>query len=300
MDPRRARALPLAALVDGPPMRDPALLLAMRVLSTVTAHAGIHDELQLVVATNRQLRLSLSHGTSVHTAQALCLHAAVVGELLRDVDYACACADAVERLLARFPVSDISGRARMMISNLLRSWRDPLRAIWETTRDAKRLSLERGALEAAILAALAQDFCALAISRPLQVAELESRESYQQLERLRQLARAGDFDIPCSPRQLMLCLLGEAEDPAALRGAAVDADVVYARYDARGDVGGKWTINFCEAQLKHLFGRHEDVERAVDEIDADPFPLLRRRFPSAFVHMFAALSLLELARRGRA
>ncbi len=287
-------------LIDGPPLRSPRLQLAMRVLSLLGALAGITDELLMVVASHRQLRISLSHGTSTETAQALCMHAAIVGDLVRDIDYAYACAQAAERLIERDPQADVAPRVRVMASSLLRSWRDPLRKIWADTRDAKRLGLERGSQEIAFLTATTQDHYAVLISRPLPAAEQESRESMRQLERGMQHARVIGKELPWPSRQFMLCLMGQAEDPATLRGEIFDITTRYPGFDPGEETAAKWAINYYQILLQYLFGRHEEVVRAAEELAADPFHLVEGRSLNSPVHLYTALSRCELARRGDA
>ena len=296
---RALRRRGLDAFIRAPFAHDPMIRARARLLALLASEAVVGSPRLVVTAATRLLDLSLSAGLVPEAALALVLFGKIQLDAFNARNAAYACAEAALRLAERCPDRALRGLVfGVSASTVLPLRASPSELLAMITR-AKRLSLEAGDLDAAMFSALMQDTFALHSGRPLADVERESHTSYTELADLREETGAAKRVYAWSSRQVMLNLLGRAEDPARLCGEAADYDVLLSAAKAARDGVSLSGLRIAQAFLAYLFGEPELALPHIEALQEDATQLLRRFSLSGSAAMIGGLTCVALARGGR-
>ncbi len=296
---RALRRRGLDAFIRAPFAHDPMIRARARLLALLASEAVVGSPRLVVTAATRLLDLSLGAGLVPEAALALVLFGKIQLDAFNAREAAYACAEAALRLAERCPDRALRGLVfGVSASTVLPLRASPSELLAMITR-AKHLSLEAGDLDAAMFSALMQDTFALHSGRPLADVERESQASFAELADLREETGAAKRVYAWTSRQVMLNLLGRAEDPARLCGEAADFDVLLPAAKAARDGVSLSGLRIAQAFLAYLFGEPELALPHIEALQEDATQLLRRFSFSGSAAMIGGLTCVTLARGGR-
>ncbi len=164
-------------------------------------------------------------------------------------------------LTERLQAKAIHGRVLHVYNALVRHWREPLRNTLEGLQEAYRLCLEQGDFEYAALAAVVRLSHAFDSGMDLRLWLEEVEECYEAIKPLKQEAM---LDLLRCFLQCADNLLGEAEDPARIKGRHYDIERMLQLHMKSGDISliaNDWRL---QMHFNYQFGRYQEALACAD------------------------------------
>ncbi len=239
---------------DRPPMTDPALLAAMRLLMKLATAATWTNQLLNWMANCKALELTLSHGYSPEAPLNFVVLAMMRSQLLDDPDGGQRAANLGLALLDQPGSEQWQNLARITFLTGTESWSCHPNALLPVFSELYHCALETGDLMSATLAAL--DHCVVAFHSGMELQTLVRliRSYNEDLEK----AGLDRVAVPLEKlRNLALTLRGnppDGDDPRMLSGEAAESK---ARLEyPGGHAGHHFGITYCHDILVHHLFRH--------------------------------------------
>ncbi|MBD2199632.1 MULTISPECIES: AAA family ATPase [Calothrix] len=209
-------------LSELPEMTDPYKLAAMQILSDVVAPAyfAIPELFALIVFT--QVNLSLKYGNTATSCYAYATYGLILsGEVIGDIESGYQFGQLALKLLNKFNAKELKARIFFVVNFFIKHWKEHIKETLTPLREAYVIGLETGDLEYAAYAATSYTHHAYILGQELAKLEPEMAMYANSLKQLGQ--ETGYYYIQIN-RQLILNLMGEAEDNCRLIGESYDED----------------------------------------------------------------------------
>ncbi|MBI5571764.1 MAG: AAA family ATPase [Desulfomonile tiedjei] len=208
-------------LNDLPEMTDPSKRAALKICSRVSnaAYFAAPDLAALLIF--KRVELSVRYGNSPDSAIAYAAYGLLLCGALGDIESGYRFGQVALRLLERFGTPEIAGRVLFCVYSLIVHWKEHLRNTLEPLRQAYQKALETGDLEFASISAVLRCHYAMLVGSELSGL---SREILSYSEAMRQIKREPERHLNEMMRQVVLNLMGEAENPCRLIGEAYDEE----------------------------------------------------------------------------
>ncbi|MGH7516285.1 MAG: sigma 54-interacting transcriptional regulator [Gemmatimonadales bacterium] len=260
---------PIASLVELPPVQDPGMRQAMRLLQAAWAPAYISGQTRLgdLVAA-RLVRLSLEHGVSEPSAFGFLHHAMTVGSVFGEYERGAEFGELALAVNERFADLRLRAIVHHRFAALVNAWRQPFANCIVHAREAVRAAFESGNLAVAGYAQFQQAWYGMQIERDLETFADRHGPTADLLARLQ-------LHTYVEMQRVMLqwseALRGRTETPISLSGSDFDEE----RYLKL--LGGSGIFRALHATVKlellHTFGQVEAARRyaATEEAAADVF-----------------------------
>ncbi|TAF11059.1 MAG: response regulator [Nostocales cyanobacterium] len=213
---------PIEKLIDLPEMTNSYKLAAMKILSDVTAAAyfAIPELFALIVF--EQVNLSLKYGNTSSSCYAYATYGLILaGEVVGDIESGYQFGQLALKLLDKFNAKELKPRVFFVVNFFIRHWKEHLQATLIPLRDAYVIGLETGDIEYAAYGATSYTHHAYILGQELGKLEAEMAMYANSLQQLGQ--ETGYYYIAIN-RQLILNLMGQAEDNCRLIGASYDEE----------------------------------------------------------------------------
>ncbi|BAZ00933.1 serine/threonine protein kinase and signal transduction histidine kinase with GAF and PAS/PAC sensor [Tolypothrix tenuis PCC 7101] len=212
----------IEALIELPEMTDPYKLAAMRILSDVVAPAyfAIPELFALIVF--EQVNLSLKYGNTATSCYAYATYGLILsGEVIGDIEAGYQFGQLALKLLDKFNAKELKARIFFVVNFFIKHWKEHIKETLTPLRDAYVIGLETGDVEYAAYAATSYTHHAYILGQELAKLEPEMAMYANSLKQLGQ--ETGYYYIQIN-RQLILNLMGQAEDNCRLIGESYDED----------------------------------------------------------------------------
>ena len=209
-------------LIELPEMTDPYKLAAMRILSDVAsaAYFAVPELFPLIVF--EQVNLSLKHGNTAASSYAYATYGLILsGEAVGDVESGYEFGQLALKLLDKFDAKELKARTFLVVNYFIRHWKEHLKQTLTPLLDAYLIGLETGDLEYAAYSASVYSYHSYVLGKEL--ARLE-REMAMYSNALSQLGQETAFYYIQLNRQVVLNLMGRAEDKCRLIGESYDEE----------------------------------------------------------------------------
>ena len=287
------------ALAELPEATDPQVRAASRILNSLYSTTNIGRPTMLVPVLLRALELVLDHGLTPHAVAGFTQLGAVLCSVgAFEPGYVFGVLG--ERLRDRWPPTGAATVVQVQFPAFVQHWKEPVRAVVDALERAAAASLEQGN-------PASYGFCAnqLLVHQVLSGSPLPACDArYENLApRMRQAQQHATLAIVEAWGQLVACLRGEADDPAALSGARCDYDAFMARFEEADLFLGLGLINAAQVVLAGIM---RDTDRVLRLADLGPRePLFLVPPTSAFFMMgvrgwYRALAHLDRCRGAEA
>ncbi|MBI1879922.1 MAG: AAA family ATPase [Chloroflexi bacterium] len=251
----------IEALSDLPEMTDPDQLAAMRLLSGVTAAAFIAIPELYPLIVFKLIKLSIQYGLAAEFAFVCTNYAVILCGIVGDIETGYAFGQLAARLLERFKAEKVKTRTFYLLNCHIRHWKEPLRASVKGLAETYQVGLETGDFETAGFAALAYPFYGYFSGKELNEVEQEMVNYGQAIDQIKQETASHYNDIW---RQVILNLLGRAEDACRLVGESYDEEKMAALHLKTNDRQALAMVQINKLILCYLLGKNEQaLENAV-------------------------------------
>ncbi|EYF00548.1 trifunctional serine/threonine-protein kinase/ATP-binding protein/sensor histidine kinase [Chondromyces apiculatus] len=281
----------IESLIDLPEMEDPIQLVVMRLLAGLGAAAYTANPLLYLLLCCEASGVCLQHGNSRYSPVAYVTYGTLHAGVLNDLVSADAYATLAIKLLDKFQAREAASEVYLLRNVVIRPWTIHIRDTLPELREAVQWGLETGDLLHAGQAAV--NFCThpLIAGEPLESLVVDQARYIDLVT-----AHKHEFSrlFASIPGQLVLNLLGRAEDPLRLVGTRINEDVVLPALHAAQNVSTLCLFYTCKAMLAYLLGDHAEAARASASAKEHRAGLMGH--PVVILHnLYHSLSLLALA-----
>lgn len=207
-------------LINLPEMTDPYNLAVMRILSNVFSAAYVAAPTLFPLLVLKQVNLSIKYGNTIASAYAYATYGLIMsGEAVGDVETGYQFGRLALRLVDKFNAKEIKARTLFVVNYFIKHWKEHLGKTLNPLRDAYSIGLETGDLEYAAYSACVYSYHSYVLGKELATVE---REMAMYSHTLSQLKQETAFYYNQLNRQVVLNLMGRAEDTCRLIGESYD------------------------------------------------------------------------------
>jgi PAS domain S-box-containing protein len=207
-------------LINLPEMTDPYKLAVMRILSDVFSAAYLAAPKLFPLLVLKQVNLSIKYGNTTVSTYAYATYGLIIsGEAVGDIETGYQFGQLALRLVDKFNAKELKTRTLFIVNYFIKHWKEHLRETLNPLRDAYLIGLETGDLEYAAYAACVYSYHSYVLGKNLATVE---REMAMYSSALSQLGQETAFYYNQLNRQVVLNLMGRAEDKCRLVGESYD------------------------------------------------------------------------------
>jgi PAS domain S-box-containing protein len=207
-------------LIDLPVMTDPYKLAAMRILSDIVSAAHLSRPDLLPLMAFKQVNLSIKYGNTSVSSCAYATYGLILsGETVGDIETGYQFGQLALLLLDKFNAKELKARTIFIVNYFVKHWKEHLRETLNPLRDAYSIALETGDLEYAAYSACVYSYHSYVLGKELATVE---REMAMYSNTLSQLKQETSYYYNQLNRQVVLNLMGQAEDKCRLIGESYD------------------------------------------------------------------------------
>lgn len=246
------------SLVNAPAMTDPYRLAEMRILTHVVTAIYFSRPSFSPLLIMRAVETSVRHGNSQYAAFAYASYGSFLCRGLGRMERGREFGELALEVLDRFDTASSKPKVMNLVQSHVNHWSGSLKETLGPIREGFEAGMAAGDLEYASLSAIVHVYTAFLSGVPL--AEVESLAADYA-----EVARGGSRDSILLRRQLVLNLLGRAEDPCLLQGEACDEHALLPDLLESNQVMGLLTYSSAKATLSYLLGDPEDALRHADD-----------------------------------
>ncbi|MDA8138412.1 MAG: diguanylate cyclase [Desulfobacteraceae bacterium] len=243
-------------LLNRPAMTEPKHLAAMKIGGSIGGAAMFAQPTLLPLLILHGLKTSIIHGYAPESLGTFAAYGAILAEALGKADQGMTFGQLALDLAQRHQVKNFEGRLHHVYNSMVRHWKEPLRNCLEPLHEAFRLCLEHGDFEYAAHAVCVRLGYAYEVGTDLKHLLGEIHEYLAIMKPLKQGPRVEYLE---NYLQKIDCLLGNASDPAKLKGRYYDIDQMMPMHEQSGDKSLAITDRLNQVQLSYLFGRHVEA-----------------------------------------
>ncbi|MEZ2276038.1 MAG: AAA family ATPase [Microcoleus sp.] len=207
-------------LIDLPVMTNPDKLAAMRILSTVVSAAHFATPELLPMMVFKQVNLSIKYGnTSVSSCAYATYGLILAGETVGDIETGYQFGQLALLLLDKFNTKELKARTIFIVNYFVKHWKEHLRETLNPLQNAYSIALETGDLEYAAYSVCVYCYHSYVLGKELATVEAEMAMYSNTLSQLKQET---SYYYNQLNRQVLLNLMGQAEDKCLLIGESYD------------------------------------------------------------------------------
>ncbi|MEG5000724.1 AAA family ATPase [Microcoleus sp. B4-D4] len=251
----------IQALIDLPVMTDPDKLAAMRILSTVVsaAHLAAPELLPLMVF--KQVRLSIKYGNTSVSSCAYATYGLILsGENVGDIETGYQFGQLALLLLDKFNTKELKARTIFIVNYFVKHWKEHLRETLNPLQNAYSIALETGDLEYAAYAVCVYSYHSYVLGKELPKVESDMAMYSNTLSQLKQET---SFYYNQLNRQVVLNLMGQAEDKCRLVGESYDEVKMLPLHQEANAKNICRSLYFYKLFLCYLF---QDYQQALENV----------------------------------
>ncbi|MEM9007443.1 MAG: ATP-binding protein [Cyanobacteria bacterium P01_F01_bin.86] len=245
---------PIETLISLPRMTDPTQLAAMQILASVTSAASFFSPRLFSLIALKAVNLSLRHGNVDLSAYAYGTYGQILCGVVGDIDQGYQFGQLATHLLEKLNAKKLKSKILMLVNDFVIHWRAHLKETLPPFVEAYQSGLETGDLEFAARSAMVYGYHAYFLGQELGQLEQEIR-NYSVA--IRELKQTKFIYMNERYRQVVLNLLGQAEDPCQLVGSAYDETELLPVHIKANDRNAIFNVYFHKAILCYLFQNNE-------------------------------------------
>jgi predicted ATPase/signal transduction histidine kinase/tRNA A-37 threonylcarbamoyl transferase component Bud32 len=273
-----------------PPMTDPRLLAAMRLLNRLTVSAYVVEPLLCVAIVLRQVALALKHGNEGGMAFGYSMYSIVALIPKGDFEAAYGFGKLALHILEQYEAREYTARALSLWNAHLRHLKENPRDCLKGCMDAYLIALELGEIEFAGWLLFYYTTLSFLLGNPLEAVDASAVRWGQSLVQMKHM---GARDHSSIMHQTVQNLRGLSADPCLLVGAVYDEVKMVPLHIARGDNSATAQALFYKAMIHVLLGRYAEAIELSKR--AEPYMAsMVGSFHVPYYHFFTALAYLAL------
>ncbi|WP_009630645.1 diguanylate cyclase domain-containing protein [Synechocystis sp. PCC 7509] len=238
-------------LIALPLMIEPNKIAAMNILAKVSTAAYITNPKLFFILIIEQVKLSLVYGNSLNSPFAYAQYSLILVSRAKNISGACKMGQVALKLINKLNIVELAPKTKVVIYAYLNHWENPLNQTLKPALELHYKALEVGDLAYSGYAINTYSFYAYFCGKDLVTLEKEMVKYSQVLHRIGQSISLHQNKLY---RQVILNLLGQAENPCKLRGEAYDEDIMFLQHQQANDRTTIFYFYFHKLILCYLFG----------------------------------------------
>lgn len=237
-------------LIDLPRMTDQTKLAAIRILASVMSAAYVCSPNLFVLIALKILNLSLQYGNIDLSAYAYATYGQILCGVVGDISKGYQFGQLAIKLLTKLNAKKLKARVLLVVHDYITHWQTHVKETLQPFLEAYQSGLETGDLEFATRSAMVYSYHSYFLGRELTHLEQELRNYTAAIQELKQFKY-----IYMNERyhQVVLNLLGQADDPCRLVGEAYNEDELLPLHFQANDRNAIFNVYFHKAILCYLF-----------------------------------------------
>ena len=248
-------------LLDSPPMSDPNMLAAMRILASIAGASYITNPMLFILMVFERARLSIDYGNSPYSDFAYAAMGLVLCGVFNNIELGYQFGELAIQLALK-QTTPYSGRAIKVANAQVKHHKEPIRNTLEGLKTAYLMGLQSGDFEYVGYAALYYSSHCYLSGQELSALEGKLYNYSKALEEFKQKSSKNYIDIY---RQAIHNLLKRSEHPCLLVGNAYDEAKMLPVHQEANDLTALYYIHLNRAILCYLF---QDYDRSHESLSA--------------------------------
>lgn len=233
-----------------PQMTDPIKLAAGQIMLSAASAINLTIPELIPLLALKGVNLSVRYGNDSMSAYGYAGYGAILCGFLGEIDAGYEFGKLALKLLAKLNAKKLKARTFMVFNNFIRHWKEHLREGLKPLLEAYTSGLETGDLEYAAYAAYMHCYHSYLLGKELSQLEKKIEIYDQAIARLGQQAVLPMLQLY---QQVVLNLLGRAENPCCLIGESYDEQVVLERLQQVNHISAIFDIYCHKLILCYLF-----------------------------------------------
>lgn len=213
----------IEGLINLPKMTEPNKLAAIRIIGIVGSPAYYAAPELTPLLALKAVNLSVKYGNASMSAYGYASYGVILCGALGDIDSGYRFGRLALSLLERFNAKELKARTFMVFNNFIRHWKEHLREGLKPLLSAYSSGLETGDLEFAAYSAYIHCYHCYFLGNELAALE---REMAAYIHAIGQFKQEAALHLAKLYRQIVLNLLGQAENPCRLVGKSYDEQIM--------------------------------------------------------------------------
>ena len=238
---------------------DANILAAARILTSVAPSAYVYQPLLYLLVILKKVYLSVVYGNESTSTFSYASYAILMCGVLGKVELGYEFGQLALNLLSRYQNSELKGKTLLLVCMYTRHWKMHLRETLHPLQIAYCSCLDVGDLAFAGYSAYNYGFYSYFTGQNLRQLELEIAAYCEALKHLKQNLTLTHSQLI---RQILLNLMGDADDVVVLSGAAYNEQHQLPLHQATGDRTGLALLWINKLVMSYLFS---DFEQAVEQ-----------------------------------
>jgi predicted ATPase/signal transduction histidine kinase len=247
-------------LLDLPPMEDPQLLAAMRILTNLSHSACMAAPILLPLLICKQIDLSIHHGNCSVSVFSYADYGMVLCGIMNDIPAGYQFAQLSLALLEKLQVNAFRSRVYLVVNSFARHWREPLREVTPALLEGYRSGLESGDWECVALNLFTYVNHQYWGGRDL-LGLLEEILTHQAV--IIQVKQQAALQAHQSYLQAVLNLLGRSAIPHRLQGEIFDLEQLAPALQAGNDRASLFNGYLHQIFLYYLFEEYDEAIKLI-------------------------------------
>jgi predicted ATPase len=247
----KAQGRRIEDLIDLPEMTDPHKLAALRIMSCLSLAIQIASPQLLPLMSCEMVQLSINYGHSQESAYVYALYGMVLCTKLQDVDAAYQFGQLALKLVEQYGVEQNKSRVYLLVYLFIHPWKEPLRSSVAALSEGYQDGLAAG--DFAFAGYCLVSSCVLSYFSGKDLTVLE-REMGVATCALKQFKQESLLHMQQIWHQAVLNLMGRAEHPSRLVGAAYDEEAMRPRHVETRHDSALVHLYAHKVMLCYLFG----------------------------------------------
>ncbi|MEH1857664.1 MAG: ATP-binding sensor histidine kinase [Nostoc sp.] len=251
-----------SSLLDLPTMRDPQLLAAMEILTTLVPAAYAVDPNLMPLLIFKQVELSIQSGNCPISVFAYSEYGLILCGIIGDLENGYEFGELALSLRESLQLASLKCRNWYVVHVFIKHWKILLSKVIPGLQEAYRSGLETGDIETACLSATSYSYYAYYAGQEL--AELaRTIDTYRQA--IYQYKHAASRHYQEIYQQTVLNLLGQAEVPYLLTGEIFNQEKSLCELQAGNQRSALFMWHINQAVLYYLFGQEREAAQTSAE-----------------------------------
>ncbi|MEH2321852.1 ATP-binding sensor histidine kinase [Nostoc sp.] len=244
------------SFLDLPTMKDPHLLAAMKMLTTLVPVTYMAAPNLMPLLIFKQVELSIQAGSCPISVFAYGEYGLILCGIMSDIDNGYEFGELALSLHEQLQLTSLKARNWYVVHLFIKPWKTPLSEVLPGLQEAYRSGLETGEIEMGCRSALS--YCYYAYHAGRELAEMaRTMEAYRQT--IHQYKQATILDCHEIYQQTVLNLLGQAEVPYRLSGTIFNPKTTLSELEVANQRPGLFFWYFNQTILYYLFGQDEEA-----------------------------------------
>ncbi|MBW4505231.1 MAG: AAA family ATPase [Scytonematopsis contorta HA4267-MV1] len=243
-------------LVNLPPMTNPEMLTAMRILAVMFSPAYLAAPELMLLVVFKKVNLSIQHGNADLSAFAYANYGTILCGLVGDIESGYQFGQLALQVLALASTKEQKAKTLYMVNGLVKPWREHIRETVHSFEDAYQSGLETGDLEWASYSAYYHSQHSYFLGKELSSLDREMANYGASLAKMKQETAS---ELNSMFRQCVVNLMGNTVNPFLIVGDIFDARIMLPKFQQANHRTALCKLYLNQLMLTYLFDYYDQA-----------------------------------------